>query len=173
MNYFCSATLTYFFINYFLIKKKIKNNFAINLIYVLLATVADVMPLRKINRIIAQKILENFDITKNYIFKEIYKINNKKNHINISDLGYLIAPIFNAAGRIDKAKKVVDLLTTTSPSKQNRIILDLQKINNKRKIIEENILKEIDFYKLSKSKENVIILILDNINEGINWYSSI
>ena len=50
----------------------------INLIYVLLATVADVMPLRKINRIIAKKILENFDITKNYIFREIYKINNKK-----------------------------------------------------------------------------------------------
>ena len=166
-DYFCSATLTYFFINYFLIKKKIKNNFAINLIYVLLATVADVMPLRKINRIIAKKILENFDITKNYIFREIYKINNKKNRINISDLGYLIAPIFNAAGRIDNAKKVVDLLTTTNPSKQSRIILDLHKVNNKRKIIEENILKEIDFYKLSKSKENVIILILDNINEGL------
>ena len=166
-NYFCSATLTYFFIDYFLKKKDIKNNFDINLIYVLLATVADVMPLRKLNRIIAKKILDNFDITKNYIFNEIYKINNKKNNLNISDLGFLIAPLFNSAGRIDKAEKVVNLLTISDNDEKKKIILDLHKFNNKRKNLEEIIMKEIDLYKISKAEENVIVLLIENINEGL------
>ena len=166
-DYFCSATLTYFFIDYFFKKKKIKNDFNINLIYVLLAIVADVMPLRKLNRIIAKKILGNFDITKNFIFNEIYKINNKKNILNINDLGFLIGPLFNSAGRIDKANKVVNLLTTFDNDEKIKIILDLHKINNKRKVIEENILKEIDFYKINKMDNNVIVVLINNINEGL------
>jgi len=166
-DYFCSASLTYFFIDYFFKKKKIENNFDINLIYVLLATVADVMPLRKLNRIIAKKVLVNFDITKNFIFNEIYKINKKKNNLNISDLGFLIAPLFNAAGRIDKAKKVVNLLTTPDDNEKNKIILDLHKLNIKRKNIEEILMKEIDLNKISKIKENVIVLLIENINEGL------
>ena len=166
-DYFCSATLTYFFIDYFFRKKNIKNNFDMNLIYVLLATVADVMPLRKLNRVIAKKVLNNFDITKNFIFNEIYKINNKKNNLNIVDLGFLIAPLFNAAGRIDKAEKVVNLLTTSDDDKKNKILLDIHELNNKRKNIEEIIMKEIDLYKISKMKENVIVLLIENIHEGL------
>jgi len=166
-DYFCSATLTYFFIDYFFKKKKIKKNFDINLIYVLLATVADVMPLRKLNRIIAKKVLVNFDITKNFIFNEIYKTNNKKNILNITDLGFLIAPLFNAAGRIDKAEKVVNLLTTSDDDEKSKIISDLHKLNIKRKNIEEIIMKEIDLYKVNKIKENIIVLLMENINEGI------
>jgi len=166
-DYFCSSTLTYFFIDYFFKKKKIKKNFDINLIYVLLATVADVMPLRKLNRIIAKKVLVNFDITKNFIFNEIYKTNNKKNILNITDLGFLIAPLFNAAGRIDKAEKVVNLLTTSDDDEKSKIISDLHKLNIKRKNIEEIIMKEIDLYKVNKIKENIIVLLMENINEGI------
>ena len=42
------------------------------LIYVLLATVCDVMPLRKLNRLIALIALKNFDINKNIAFKELF-----------------------------------------------------------------------------------------------------
>jgi len=166
-DYFCSATLTYFFIDYFFKKKNIKNNFYINLIYILLATVADVMPLRKLNRIIAKKILKDFDITKNFILNEIYKINNKKNNLNITDLSFLIAPLFNAAGRVDKAEKVVNLLTTSDDDEKIKIIIDLHKINNKRKNIEEILMKEIDLYKVNKIKKNIIVLLMENINEGL------
>ena len=166
-DYFCSATLTYFFIDYFFRKKNIKNNFDMNLIYVLLATVADVMPLRKLNRVIAKKVLNNFNITKNFIFNEIYKINNKKNNLNIADLGFLIAPLFNAAGRIDKAEKVVNLLTTSDDDKKNKILLDIHELNNKRKNIEEILMKEIDLYKINKKKENIIVLLIENIHEGL------
>ena len=64
-DYLCATSLVYFFLE--LLDKKIKSKFKISnyLIYVLLATVCDVMPLRKLNRIIALVALRNFDINKN------------------------------------------------------------------------------------------------------------
>jgi single-stranded-DNA-specific exonuclease len=76
----CATALTYFFIE--TIIQKTKSNFKISnfLIYVLLATVCDVMPLRKINRIIAHNTIDNFNIKNyvalNYIFEQY---NLKKN----------------------------------------------------------------------------------------------
>ena len=95
------------------------------------------------------------------------KLIKKKNNLNISDLGFLIAPLFNAAGRIDKAGKVVNLLTTSDNDEKSKIILDLHKLNNKRKNIEEILMKEIDLYKINKIKENVIVLLINNIHEGL------
>ena len=60
------------------------------LIFVLLATVCDVMPLRKLNRIISLNIIKEFKVNSNKMLKEIYSLNNKKNCINVNDLGYLI-----------------------------------------------------------------------------------
>ena len=78
-SFFCATSLTYFFIE-FLIKKS-QSNFKLSnlLIYVLLATICDVMPLRKINKIIAQNTIDDFNlkdnIALNYIFE---KFNLKK-----------------------------------------------------------------------------------------------
>ena len=74
------------------------------MIYVLLATVCDVMPLRKLNRLIALNALKNFDITKNLPLSTLFELNEKKNKININDLGYLIGPILNAGGRLGKSQ---------------------------------------------------------------------
>ena len=61
----CATALTYFFIDNLI--KKTKSNFKLSnfLIYVLLATVCDVMPLRKINKIIAQNTIDNFNFKNN------------------------------------------------------------------------------------------------------------
>ena len=69
-DYFCATTLTYFFLE--LLSKKIKSKMNIKdyLIYALLATVCDVMPLRKLNRLISINAIKEFKITKNYVFNE-------------------------------------------------------------------------------------------------------
>ena len=36
-------------------------------------------------------------------FNKLFNLNNKKNKININDLGYLIGPILNAGGRLGKS----------------------------------------------------------------------
>ena len=166
-NYLCSSTLTYFFIDFFLKKKKLENKFEANLIYVLLASIADVMPLRKINRIIAKKVLSTFNILDNDIFKEIYKLKKKKNPLNIDDLGFLISPILNSSGRIGQSKLPVELLTNENSEVIKKIIKDLNILNEKRKFFENNILRNINLSLIEKENKEIIILKISNINEGL------
>jgi len=166
-DYLCATTLTYFFID--LLIKEIKSEIIITdyLIYVLLATVCDVMPLRKLNRLIALNALKNFDITKNLPLNTLFELNNKKNKININDLGYLIGPILNAGGRLGKSQYATELLS----SNNDNVIKDrsnhLIRLNNKRKEIETLILSEIDFQKIEKDNKDVVIYYNPNINEGL------
>jgi len=125
------------------------------------------MPLRKLNRLIALKALKNFDITKNLPLNTLFELNNKKDKININDLGYLIGPILNAGGRLGKSQYATELLS----SNNDQVIKDrsnhLIKLNNKRKDIETLILSEIDFQKIEIENKDVVIYYDPNINEGL------
>jgi len=166
-DYLCATSLTYFFLDLLIKEIKSEINISDYLIYVLLATVCDVMPLRKLNRLIALNALKNFDITKNLPLNTLFELNEKKNKININDLGYLIGPILNAGGRLGKSEYATELLS----SNNDQIIKDrstyLIRLNNKRKEIENLILSEIDFQKIEKENKEVIIYYNPNINEGL------
>jgi len=166
-DYLCATSLSYFFLDLLVKKIKCKINIEDYLIYVLLATVCDVMPLRKLNRLIALNALKNFDIKKNLSLNTLFELNEKKNKININDLGYLIGPILNAGGRLGKSQYATELLS----SNNDQVIKDrstyLIKLNNKRKEIETLILNEIDFQKIENENKDVIIYYNPNINEGL------
>jgi len=166
-DYLCATTLVYFFLD--LLSKKVKNKIKISdyLIYVLLATVCDVMPLRKLNRLIALVVLKNFDINKNIAFNELFNLNNKKNKLNINDLGYLIGPILNAGGRLGKSNYATELLSSDNSEVVSIRSNELIKLNNKRKEIETLILDEIDFQNIENENKDVIIYYNPNINEGL------
>jgi single-stranded-DNA-specific exonuclease len=166
-DYLCATTLSYFFLELLIKKIKCKIKISNYLIYVLLATVCDVMPLRKLNRLIALNALKNFNISENIPINTLFTLNNKKNKINVNDLGYLIGPILNAGGRLGKSNYATELLS----SNDNNIINDrsnsLIKLNNKRKEIETLILNDIDFKKIENENKDVIIYYNPNINEGL------
>ena len=166
-DYLCATTLVYFFLD--LLSQKVKSKIKVSdyLIYVLLATVCDVMPLRKLNRLIALFVLKNFDINKNIAFNELFNLNNKKNKLNVNDLGYLIGPILNAGGRLGKSSFASELLSSDNLEIVNIKSNELIKLNNKRKEIETLILDEIDFQKIEKENKDVIIYYNPNINEGL------
>ena len=166
-DYLCATTLSYFFLD--LLIKKIKSQIKISnyLIYVLLATVCDVMPLRKLNRIITINALKNFDITQNLALNTLFTLNNKKNKININDLGYLIGPILNAGGRLGKSNYATEFLSSNNHEIITNRLNDLIKLNNKRKEIETLILNDIDFKKIEEENKDVIIYYNPNINEGL------
>jgi single-stranded-DNA-specific exonuclease len=166
-DYLCATTLSYFFLD--LLIKKIKSQIKISnyLIYVLLATVCDVMPLRKLNRIITINALKNFDITQNIALNALFTLSNKKNKININDLGYLIGPILNAGGRLGKSNYATEFLSSNNHEIITNRLNDLIKLNNKRKEIETLILNDIDFKKIEEENKDVIIYYNPNINEGL------
>ena len=166
-DYFCATALTYFFLD--LLIKKIGSKIEIRsyLIYVLLATVCDVMPLRRLNRIISLNALNEFKIEENFAFKELFNLTNKKNRLTINDLGYLIGPILNAGGRLGKSNYATELLSSDNQTNINKKSISLIELNNKRKNIETSILNEVNFDKIEKENKNIIIYYNPNINEGL------
>ena len=163
----CATALTYFFID--ILIKKTKSNFKLSnfLIYVLLATICDVMPLRKINKIIARNSIYNFNIKDNAALNFIFDQYNIKKKITVEDLGFLIGPIINAGGRLNYSHYGVELLTSDNYEIIKDRSLKLISLNDKRKIIEQNILNEIDFEKIKSENKDVVIYYKNNLNEGL------
>jgi single-stranded-DNA-specific exonuclease len=166
-DYLCATSLCYFFLDLLVKEIKCEINISDYLIYVLLATVCDVMPLRKLNRLIALNALKNFDIIKNLPLNTLFELNDKKNKININDLGYLIGPILNAGGRLGKSQYATELLSSNNDKVVKERSANLIKLNNKRKEIETLVLNEINFQKIEKENKDVIIYFNPNINEGL------
>jgi single-stranded-DNA-specific exonuclease len=166
-DYFCATTLSYFFLEN--LTKRLKSSFKISdfLIYVLLALVCDVMPLRKINRSIAINVIKNFDIKNNLAFKTLYDLSGKKNKLSIDDLGYFIGPIINSSGRLLNSNIAADLLISNSASIVKSKSEELIKLNNKRKKLEGLILSDIDFNKITKKNNNIIFYYNSKIHEGL------
>jgi len=166
-SFLCATALTYFFLEKLI--EKTKSNFKISnfLIYVLLATICDVMPLRKINKIIARTTFNDFNLKENMALNYIFEKYNLKKKLTVDDLGFLIGPIINAGGRLNNSNYGVELLSADDldivKDRSDKLIV----LNNKRKIIEQNILDEIDFKKIKKENKNVIIYYNNNLNEGL------
>ena len=80
-DYFCTAFLTYWFVDLLIKFHKFQNPLKDFRIFVLLATVADIMPMRGLNKIFAKQVIENFDINKNSIIKNIFKLHKIKKKI--------------------------------------------------------------------------------------------
>ena len=163
----CATALTYFFID--ILIKKTKSNFKLSdfLIYVLLATICDVMPLRKINKVIANNIIDVFNFKKNKALGYIFEQYNIKKKITVEDLGFLIGPIINAGGRLNYSKYGVELLSSDDYEIITDRSLRLINLNNKRKKIEQNILNKINFEKIKNQNKDVIIYYRNNLNEGL------
>jgi single-stranded-DNA-specific exonuclease len=94
-----------------------------------LATVADVMPMRGINKILSKQLLSNFDSEKNFVINNILKFLDIKKKLEIYELGFKIAPLINAAGRLDNANQIVELFTTESNNRILEILDNVNKLN--------------------------------------------
>tara|TARA_B100001564_G_scaffold271788_1_gene233440 strand:- start:301 stop:1983 length:1683 start_codon:yes stop_codon:yes gene_type:complete len=166
-NYFCATTLVFFLI--YIISKKVKSNFSLkdNLVYVLLATVCDVMPIRKINRFIALKVLNNFDVKKDIFLSYLFKKLDIKSKLKIDDFAYLIGPILNSGGRLNKSKLATQLLSSNDLNDIKKLSNELILLNDKRKILESIALKSINYESLEKKNNDIIIHYDKEIPEGL------
>jgi len=136
------------------------------LIYVLLATVADVMPIRGINKILSIQTLSKFDTDKNFIIKNILKYLNIKKKLELNELGYKIAPLINAAGRLSNANQIVELFTTESNNRILEILENICKLNDKRKLIERKIIDDLELEKLN-DENGILFIYKPNLHEGL------
>ena len=166
-DYLCTTFLTYLFIDlYIKLNHEKKISLENELIYVLLATVADVMPIRGINKILSKQILSKFDSDKNFIIKNILKFLNIKKKLELNELGYKIAPLINAAGRLSNANQIVELFTTESNNRILEILENICKLNDKRRLIERKIIDDLELEKLN-DENGILFIYKPNLHEGL------
>ncbi len=162
-NNVCAATLTFFLVD--LINKKLNSKFKLNdyLIFCLISTICDVMPLKGFNRKMLSIGFRNL-IIKNKGLKKLISSNLKKK-ITYQDIGFNIGPLINASGRIAKANDVVELFLTQNDDNIDKILNKMNTHNVTRKKIEQENLDLIDFKKYYS--KNVIFIYNKKFHEGV------
>ena len=139
-------------------RNKFKKDYLTNLLdLVAISTIADIMPLINENRIIVKRGLAVLNKTINPGLKKmISTIIKDKEYIDEYDVGFIMAPRLNAAGRIKNARKSFDLLVKKGDI-LTKIADDLNFFNMERQKIQKNIFNEIiennDFSKIVPEKK--------------------
>jgi len=135
-----------------------------------LGTVADIAPLRNENRIFVKNGLKLFKDT-NILGLDLLlkKLKLNKEQISAGQIGYIIAPPLNAAGRMYSAEKALRLLITDNKKEAENIADDLIKLNRQRQAEEEKIFEQSleMLKKVDLDKERSIILYDQSWHTGI------
>ncbi len=134
---------------------------------VALGTVCDVVDLQKYNRLFVMKGLE---LIHQRHHKGISKLidNSKLNSSPSSqDLGFIVGPQINAASRIDDSSLASKLLITNDVEQIETISRKLFLLNEKRKLIERQILEEATKQAITQKDSKYILVYGENWHQGV------
>lgn len=106
---------------------------------VAIGTIADVMNLTGENRAIVSLGLKDLPKAVNYGLKALMEVADCTNEMTSYDIGFRIAPRINAAGRMDEARTIVDLLETTDFDEARKLAETLNSRNRERQQIQQKI----------------------------------
>jgi single-stranded-DNA-specific exonuclease len=104
---------------------------------VALATVADVVPLRGLNRAFVTQGLKVMRARQNLGLRALIDAAGLKTAPNTYTLGFVLGPRINAGGRIGDAALGSKLLATSDPVEAQRIAALLERLNRERKAVEQ------------------------------------
>ncbi len=128
-----------------------------------IGTVADMAPLRGANRKWLKEFLPQLNSTTNKgILSILKKLSLDNIAISSDDIGYKIAPIINAVGRIGNPEHIIDLLTNDSISTIDKLTKECFAINRERKRITTVIEQEALEIALTEYRSNKQFLVLTN-----------
>ena len=121
-------------------QKIIEPNLASLLDLVALGTVADVVPLSHINRILVQQGLQRIRAGQCCAgIRALADIAGKKlPRLMTTDFGFAIAPRLNAAGRLDDMKHGIECLLTDDPVLAQQYAVELDAMNKTRRAIQDD-----------------------------------
>jgi single-stranded-DNA-specific exonuclease len=103
---------------------------------------ADIVPMTGENRVLAFYGLKQINSQPRIGLKALMDAAAKTKELTISDVVFGIAPRINAAGRIDHAKKAVEILVETDYEKVKSFADGIEENNKTRRTLDQNITKE-------------------------------
>lgn len=137
---------------------------------VAIATIGDVMDLVDENRIFVRQGLEMLKRTKNLGLRALMECTNiPKDGINPYHIGFILGPCLNASGRLDTAKRALELLEAKELREAMVLAEDLKVLNDSRKELTEKGVKEaMDQIEASELKQDkVLVVYLPECHESI------
>lgn len=103
---------------------------------------ADIVPIDGENRVLAFYGLKKVNENPSLGIKTLMELSEVKKAMTISDLVFVIGPRVNAAGRMDDAKKAVELFTETDPGKAYEHAEALKSDNEDRREVDKSTTEE-------------------------------
>ena len=138
---------------------------------VAIGTIADVVPLLGENRVIARFGLEGLRQPKQAGLQALLEVSGLAGRsISAGDVGFRLGPRLNAAGRMENARDVIDLLVCSDLEKAREIAARLDSLNRDRQRVEDGILREIEeIMNRHPAKRNRYALVL----AGEGWHRGV
>ncbi|MEM7352312.1 MAG: single-stranded-DNA-specific exonuclease RecJ, partial [Acidobacteriota bacterium] len=107
-----------------------------------LGTIADLVPLRGENRVIAAVGLQELARTRSPGLKALIDVAGVQPPFSASDIGFRIGPRLNAPGRLDSAQKALDLILCRDPQDARQLAGDLDRWNRERQEAERRVVEQ-------------------------------
>lgn len=137
---------------------------------VAIATIGDVMDLVGENRVFVKKGLELLKTTKNEGLHALMQCTGvDTSNLNTYHIGFVIGPCINAGGRLDTAKRALELLNASNRREAVTLAADLKELNDSRKeMTEEGVEEAVRQIESSSWKDDqVLVVYLPECHESI------
>ena len=137
---------------------------------VAIATIGDVMDLVGENRVFVKKGLELLKTTKNEGLHALMQCTGVDTaNLNTYHIGFVLGPCINAGGRLDTAKRALELLNASNRREAVTLAADLKELNDSRKEMTEEGVEEAVRQIESSSWKNdqVLVVYLPECHESI------
>ena len=137
---------------------------------VAIATVGDVMDLVGENRIFVKQGLDMLKRTQNLGLKALIECNKiDVDELNAYQTGFVIGPCLNASGRLDTAKRALELLCAKTQKEADVLAGDLKALNDSRKELTaqavEDAVRQVETTTLNQDK--VLVVYLPDCHESL------
>lgn len=137
---------------------------------VAIATVGDVMDLVGENRIFVKEGLAMLERTKNPGLRSLITCTGIDSHsISAYHIGFVLGPCLNAGGRLDTAKRALELLRARTKKDADVLAGDLKALNDSRKDLTEEAVKEASEIaeRYVKNGDRVLVIYLPDCHESL------
>lgn len=135
-----------------------------------IATIGDVMDLQDENRILVKEGLQRLHHTTNLGLQELILVNNlEPENISPYHIGFILGPCLNASGRLDTAKRALQLLLADSREEAAVLAGDLKNLNESRKeMTAQGLEKAIEQVEsTSMMEDTVLVVFLPECHESL------
>ena len=167
----CGGVVAYKFIQcLYEVKEMDKEELEEFIVFAAIATIGDIVDLQDENRIIVKRGLELIKTTMNKGIRALIAINDlEPGKITAYHIGFIIGPCLNASGRLDTAKRAIELFLSEDRGVAEKYAGELKALNDERKKITLAATNEaIELVETTElSNDKVLVVFLPDCHESV------